>query len=50
MTNDLVETADRLRRTWHGAYGPREGWVLPFNAFDAMPWTVRCELFTMDPR
>ncbi|MDX7952430.1 hypothetical protein P7D22_14765 [Lichenihabitans sp. Uapishka_5] len=50
MTDDPALTAERLSRRWHGAFSPRTDWVLPFDTYDAMPWTVRFEPFPIDPR
>lgn len=50
VVDDPVETPARLTRRWHGAFSPRPGWVLPFDTFDAMPWTVAFGLFEVDER
>lgn len=49
VVEDPAAVASRLTRTWHGAFHPREGWVLPFDCL-AMPSAMRFELFAMDER
>ena len=50
VVDDPDAAAAGLSKRWHGAFSPRERWVLPFDTFDAMPWTVSFGLLAMDER